>query len=152
MKKITTFFAAAAICAVFVCCGNKPAAQAVQATEQEKAEVLKNEPEDILKISNDFLNLLKASHISNNDDANNFKEKLHQFEDQLSAFTKAINDKIKTMDEKEKEKFVARIEEAEKKIEKNNSQVEKEMDRLDKEAKAIGVELDLNFNTSDKSE
>lgn len=111
----------------------------------EEGYVITGEPSQMLDISNDLLDYLQNTHISDADDAQQFEDTIEDVKELLQAVTNTINDRIDQMDPEEKGALIAESELVSEQLEVNNPAIEHEIERIIKEADEIGITLAVDL-------
>ena len=111
----------------------------------DQGYVITGEPSQMLDISNDLLDYLRAAHINDADDAQEFEDTMEDVKELLQAVSDTINARLETMNPEEKGALIDEFTTASDQLEENNPAIEHEIERLVKEAKKQGITLAVVF-------
>lgn len=111
----------------------------------DQGYVITGEPSQMLDISNDLLDYLRAAHINDADDAQEFEDTMEDVKELLQAVSDTINARLETMNPEEKGALIDEFTTASDQLEENNPAIEHEIERLVKEAKKQGITLSVDL-------
>ena len=111
----------------------------------DQGYVITGEPSQMLDISNDLLDYLRAAHINDADDAQEFEDTMEDVKELLQAVSDTINARLEKMNPEEKGALIDEFTTASDQLEENNPAIEHEIERLVKEAKKQGITLSVDL-------
>ncbi len=152
---LVKFLIAFVFCMTIVNCGKKSTVQSAETetAETEMAETVDDEddfvvsgnPEQMLDISNAYLEYLQSVHIENEDDVHDFENTMAEVKEMLAIVSDTLNARLEVMTPEEKGDLIATATIVSEKMEENNPFIMKEIQRLAKEAKLIGLTLPIDL-------
>ena len=151
MKRLVLakLFAAVALCMSVVSCEFSSSSESSFSFEIQNGDdqgyVITGDPSQMLDISNDLLDYLRAAHINDADDAQEFEDTMEDVKELLQAVSDTINARLETMNPEEKGALIDEFTTASDQLEENNPAIEHEIERLVKEAKKQGITLSVDL-------
>ena len=111
----------------------------------DQGYVITGDPSQMLDISNDLLDYLRAAHINDADDAQEFEDTMEDVKELLHAVSDTINARLEKMNPEEKGALIDEFTTASDQLEENNPAIEHEIERLVKEAREQGITLSVDL-------
>ena len=111
----------------------------------DQGYVITGEPSQMLDISNELLDYLRAAHINDVDDAQEFEDTMEDVKELLQAVSDTINARLEKMNPEEKGALIDEFTTASDQLEENNPAIEHEIERLVKEAREQGITLSVDL-------